>query len=260
MRGRWPAWIAPEAATVDLLSDVHLDAAMPRTLAALAAHLLHTPAKQVLILGDLFEAWVGDDARHDGFERDCVTMLAAAASQRQLAFLPGNRDFLVGHELMQACGITLLPDPVLLLHAGRRTLLSHGDALCLGDIDYQRFRAQVRTQAWQRDFLARPLAERRAEVLAMRQASQAHQAAQGPDEWADVDAGAALALLRTADAPLLVHGHTHRPGAVALDASHQRWVLGDWDFDNPQPRARALRSTPQGWQWLNLDTLSLDAS
>lgn len=235
---------------IDFLSDLHLDAAHPRTFEGWRHELLDTPADAVFLLGDVFEAWVGDDARHQGFERACAAVLAEAARRRAVAFLPGNRDFLVGREMLDACGVTLLADPTLLTAWGSRWLLAHGDALCSADLAYQQFRAQVREPAWQRAFLARPLAERQALARHMRETSEATKAGQSAEAWADVDADAALMALRDAGATQLLHGHTHKPGRVELHAGHARHVLSDWDFDVQPSRGDVLRLTPTGLQRL----------
>lgn len=252
----WPVWNAdPAWAAIDLLSDVHLHADMPRTFAAWRHHLLNTPAQAVLMLGDLFEVWVGDDVRHAGFEAQCLAVLREASRQRTLAFLPGNRDFLVGDTLLAEAGMQRLADPSVLLAWGQRWLLSHGDALCLDDAEYQRFRALVRGADWQAQFLAWPLAERQRQARAMRDASAARQAGQSPADWGEVDDAAAARWLAAADAPALIHGHTHRPASHALPGGRVRHVLGDWDFDHgPAPRARILRLTVSGLQTIDLAT------
>jgi UDP-2,3-diacylglucosamine hydrolase len=197
-------------------------------------------ADAVFILGDLFEAWVGDDAAQAaGFEQDCVEVLRTAAQQRSLFFLAGNRDFLVGTGLAQATGVVLLADPTVFQFGSQRWLLSHGDALCLADTEYLAFRAQVREPAWQEAFLAQPLAQRLAIARAMR--TESEQLKASGREYADVDTQAALAWLQAADAPVLVHGHTHRPADHALDSRHWRIVLSDWDAEADPPRLEALR-------------------
>lgn len=242
-----PAWQC-----IDLLSDVHLTADMPRTFNAWRTHLLATQADAVLMLGDLFEVWVGDDARHSGFEAACAAALRQASAQRVLAFMPGNRDFLVGDALLAETGVRRLADPTVLQAWGRRWLLSHGDALCLADTAYQQFRQQVRHPDWQQCFLALPLAERGQQGRGMRDASAAHQAGQPPGYWADVDSAAASAWLAQAGAEDLIHGHTHRPAVHPLPGGHTRHVLGDWDLDHPPYRARLLRLTAAGLQSLDL--------
>ncbi|MBK1714427.1 UDP-2,3-diacylglucosamine diphosphatase [Rubrivivax gelatinosus] len=232
---------------IDFISDIHLAPTLPRTVDAWREHLLHTPADAVFILGDLFEVWVGDDARCLPFEQECAEVLAEAASRRSLAFMAGNRDFLVGSRLLRETGVMGLADPTLLDAWGRRLLLTHGDALCLEDTEYQGYRAQVRDPAWQRDFLARSLAERLAIAADIRQRSASRQ-----DEaalYADVDAGAAVAWMHAIGSAELVHGHTHRPGSETLAPGYKRHVLCDWDLDDAaRPRAEVLRLTRDGFE------------
>ncbi len=232
------------------MSDVHLCEGRPRTFAAWRDHMLHTDADAVLILGDLFEAWVGDDARDAGFDAECAAVLRAAAARRRVAFMAGNRDFLLGDALLADAGVDRLADPTLLLAWRQRVLLSHGDVLCLADTDYQRFRVEVRGDAWRQSFLARPLAQRRAIAGAMRDASMAHQA--GAAAFSDVDADAAADWLTAAGADVLVHGHTHRPAVHPLPGGRERRVLGDWEFDAEPRRALMLRLTPGGFEPLDL--------
>jgi UDP-2,3-diacylglucosamine hydrolase len=243
-------WAAPAGwRRIDLVSDLHLCARGPRTFDAWAAHLLHTPADAVLLLGDVFEFWVGDDQRHGGFEQRCVQLLAEATRRRPIGFMAGNRDFLVGPEMLQDCGLTALPDPTALDAWGQRLLLTHGDALCLDDTAYQQFRVQSRGDAWQRAFAALPLAERLAQARAARAASDARRGGQAfdPELWADVDPGAAVAWLQAGGCDTLVHGHTHRPGTHTLTPGFTRHVLTDWDLDGPgAPRAEVLSITRDG--------------
>jgi UDP-2,3-diacylglucosamine hydrolase len=231
---------APHWRTVEIISDLHLQASHPATFAAWRRYLAGSAADAVFLLGDLFEAWVGDDAAQvAGFEQDCAQVLREAAQRRPLFFIAGNRDFLVGQALSRATGMTLLEDPAVFEFGAHRWLLSHGDALCLADTEYLVFRAQVRAPAWQQAFLAQPLAQRQAIARAMR--SESEQLKASGREYADVDTQEALAWLRAADAPVLVHGHTHRPADHALDATHRRIVLSDWDAEAQPPRMEALR-------------------
>lgn len=242
-----PAWQA-----VDFISDLHLTEQMPATFRAFAGHLLETPADAVFVLGDLFEVWVGDDARRLPFESDCVAAIAAGAARRPIGIMVGNRDFLMGAELMQACGTLALPDPSLLRAFGRTVLLSHGDALCLADHDYQQFRREVRGERWQREFLSKDLASRLHIAAEIRRQSAMRQRFDGA-VFADVDAAAASAWLDAAGASELVHGHTHRPGSAPLSSIHTRHVLSDWDLDAPLGRrAQVLRLSAAGWQRLDL--------
>ena len=246
-----PGWRA-----VDLISDLHLSPSAPRSFDAWVAYLRGTRADAVLMLGDVFEVWVGDDALDevDGFEARCIDVMAEAARRRWLGFMVGNRDFLFGERACAASGLHALPDPTLLLAFGRRALLTHGDALCLDDHDYQKFRSMVRDEAWQQRFRARPLVERRSLAQLMRGASRDRQAQQATAQWAEVDDAEALRWLRAVDAPTMIHGHTHRPAEHQLDATHRRWVLSDWDLEAAPPRADVIRLSADGLQRLDLAT------
>jgi UDP-2,3-diacylglucosamine hydrolase len=236
--------------TVDFLSDLHLQAAEPETLACFERYLARTTADAVFILGDLFEVWVGDDACDEAgsFEARLAQRLATAAQQRPVYFMHGNRDFLVGSSLFEHTGVIGLSDPSVLIFGTQRLLLSHGDLLCLDDMDYQRFRSLVRSRAWQQSFLAQPLALRRAQARAIRSQSEARK--QGGETYADVDGPAALAWLQAAGARTLVHGHTHRPAEHALAPGYRRVVLSDWDCAAQPPRGDVLRLSAQGLERL----------
>jgi UDP-2,3-diacylglucosamine hydrolase len=238
--------------TVDFISDIHLQPAEPATFEAWRRYLGGTPADAVFILGDLFEAWPGDDAAEQpGFAAECAAVLRAAAQGRDVLFMHGNRDFLVGTALAASTGIRLLNDPTVLAFGAHRWLLTHGDALCLDDTEYLAFRAQVRAPAWQQAFLARPLAEREAVARALRDQSEARKRS-GTSDYTDVDTDAALAWLHAAQAPVLLHGHTHRPGEHRLDDTRRRIVLSDWDAAAQPARLQVLRLERGGAQRVDL--------
>ncbi|MDO9405636.1 MAG: UDP-2,3-diacylglucosamine diphosphatase [Polaromonas sp.] len=252
--------------TADFISDLHLHASEPATFAAWQRYMQDTTADAVFVLGDLFEAWVGDDviatdssglpAAGGGFEKACADVLRAAAEQRPVYFMHGNRDFLVGQGLMDAVHATLLEDPTVLAFppdsvlAGQRWLLSHGDALCLDDVDYQQFRLQVRSLAWQQAFLGKPLAERQQIARVLRAQSEARK--QSGADYADVDTAAARQWLAAAGAAGVIHGHTHRPAVHDLGGGQQRIVLSDWDLAATPPRAEVLRLSASGLQRIAL--------
>ena len=227
----------PEAwQRIDFISDLHLDAHAPATFDAWARHMAHTPADAVFILGDLFEVWVGDDTQ-DPFALQCMAVLKTTAQRVPVYFMCGNRDFLVGSDLLQTTGMHGLNDPTV-LDLPTRVLLSHGDALCVDDHDYLAFRAQVRQPAWQTAFLSQPLTERQAYARRVRNQSEARK--QSHTDYADVDTQAAMAWLQTAHAPVLVHGHTHKPADHDLGQGFSRWVLSDWDASANPPRLEVL--------------------
>jgi UDP-2,3-diacylglucosamine hydrolase len=236
----------PDWRAVEFISDLHLSPATPRSTAAWQDYLRDTDADAVLLLGDVFEVWIGDDAADTpGFEADAAATLADSARRRWTGFMAGNRDFLLGDALLARCGVHRLADPTRLVFGGQQFLLSHGDLLCVDDTAYQRFRREVRSSAWQQRFLAQSLSERAALARAMRDASEQLKQRVSPAEWADVDDAAAAQWLRDAGCRELIHGHTHRPGTVALEEGLQRHVLSDWDLDHAQ-RAQVLRLTADG--------------
>jgi len=232
---------------VDFISDLHLQESEPQTVQAWEHYMAHTCADAVFILGDLFEVWIGDDvlstppasAHASGFEDRCARSLHAASLRCTLFLMHGNRDFLLGSAAARACGLSLLADPTTLGFGDQRWLLTHGDALCLDDTAYVQFRAQVRSDGWQQDFLARPLAERRAIALDLRAQSDARK--RSGASYADVDTAAARDWLQAADAQVLIHGHTHQPADHDLGQGLRRQVLSDWDGAATPVRAQVLR-------------------
>ncbi|MCE2781989.1 UDP-2,3-diacylglucosamine diphosphatase [Limnohabitans sp.] len=236
---------APEAwQTVDLISDLHLQASETATFEAWRAYMAQTPADAVLILGDLFEVWVGDDAAaQDPFLQSCADVLSQTAQRTHVAFMPGNRDFLVGPDYLGRCGVASLTDPTLLELGEQRILLTHGDALCLDDQPYQAFRQQARSPQWQQAFLAKPLTERQAFARSLRALSESKkQVGMG---FADADPEMSQFWLSLAQADRMVHGHTHRPADHPLGTG-QRHVLSDWSLDHEPRRAQVFRLEKSG--------------
>jgi UDP-2,3-diacylglucosamine hydrolase len=232
---------------IDLLSDLHLAENTPEVFEAWAAHLCNTDADAVFILGDLFEVWIGDDMAERGFEARCVEVLAAASARRVVGFMPGNRDFLVGDAMLEQSGVVRLADPTVVVAFDTRVMLSHGDALCIDDVGYQRYRSIVRRPFVQQAFGMLPLATRSAIGRALRRRS-ARRPPGAPGRLVDVDRDAALAWLRDGGATTLVHGHTHAPATHALSSDAIRHVLSDWELDgSSSPRAEVLRWSATGF-------------
>jgi UDP-2,3-diacylglucosamine hydrolase len=188
-------------------------------------------AESLYVLGDLFEYWAGDDDLGEPFNRSIASALAEySQSGPLLRFMHGNRDFLLGAEFARACGGRLIDDPHTLDLVGTPTLLMHGDTLCTDDLDYQKFRVQVRNPNWQKGFLALPLEQRKKQIEAVRQTSESEKTRKAP-EIMDVNPRAVEATLREHGYPRLIHGHTHRPARHVhrVDGrSCERWVLADW--------------------------------
>ncbi|HEX5538342.1 MAG TPA: UDP-2,3-diacylglucosamine diphosphatase, partial [Methylophilaceae bacterium] len=157
------------------ISDLHLCASRPAITQQFIEFLQTTApqAQALFILGDLFEYWAGDDDLHDEHHQYIIAALRALADHgTAVYFMHGNRDFLLGEDFAAASGIILLPDPIVINLYGKRVLLSHGDALCTDDIDYQAFRQQVREPAWQQQFMQLPLAARKAQIESLRLRSE----------------------------------------------------------------------------------------
>jgi UDP-2,3-diacylglucosamine hydrolase len=231
----------PRGEPVLLASDMHLAPEAPRSAERFFEALSrHGPqAAHLFLLGDLFELWVGDDGA-DALARrlsDALARLSAAGTRVWL--MRGNRDFLldlpvpgsVAPAFAAGCGATLLDDPCPVLLHGVPALLAHGDALCTDDQVYQAWRRTCRDPAWQRDFLARPLAERFTIGRGGRETSEAGKR-EKPGALMDVSQASVDAAMDAAGAVLLIHGHTHRPGRHAWTrggTARERVVLTDWD-------------------------------
>lgn len=215
------------------ISDLHLTPERPTPVALLKRFLEKVAPRSaaLYILGDFFEAWVGDDDLDLPFHGDIAARLRHLVdSGVPVYFMVGNRDFLAGPALARATGWTLLADPTVIDLYGRPTLLSHGDAYCTDDLAYQAFRRQVREVHWQAEFLAKPIAERRDMAKAIRMKSEQAKADKKPDIM-DVNPEAIRAALAQTGVDRMIHGHTHRPARHTLQVNGvecERWVLADW--------------------------------
>jgi UDP-2,3-diacylglucosamine hydrolase len=214
------------------ISDLHLDPERP-AVTKLFLEFLATRARDadtVYILGDLFEAWVGDDDT-SALNLEVIRGIRACVDAGTPVFvMHGNRDFLLGERFARQSGCTLLQDPAGIDLYGVPTLLMHGDLLCTDDTEYMAFRDMVRDSDWQSELLAKPLAVRRKMAAEMRRNSREKTAGK-PESIMDVNPAAVQDAMTRYDAVQLIHGHTHRPGVHALEIAGQaarRYVLGDW--------------------------------
>jgi UDP-2,3-diacylglucosamine hydrolase len=214
------------------ISDLHLCASRPHITQDFLKFLKSTAkqARALYLLGDVFEYWAGDD--------DLPSHQAVVDGLRDLAdagvavyLMHGNRDFLIGQAFCVAAKLKLLPDPCVIDLHGVRTLISHGDALCSDDLDYQAFRLKVRDKNWQTAFLQRSLTDRKEQIAAMRAHSEQEKSHKASDIM-DINPQTLSELLRAHDYPeRVIHGHTHRPMKhdLSLDGhAITRWVLADW--------------------------------
>ncbi len=222
------------------VSDLHLlddnDALTHQFLDWLDHCLLAQRPDWLMILGDLFEAWVGDDVLQTGPIWSEFTQRLHQHQQAglQIGVMHGNRDFLLGEGFCRTIGAQLFSDPFVLTQSnGQRWLISHGDAYCTDDAAYQQFRQMVRNPKWQADFMAQPLSSRQATAKTMRDRSQVekHQKSMA---IMDVNGMSIDQAVRDHQAQGVIHGHTHRPGVYQTPAGHPRWVLPDWSIDPPR--------------------------
>ena len=246
--------------TVDFISDLHLSESEPATFDAWQRYMTSTNADAVFILGDLFEIWVGDDCiRVDlslqstdlNFEERCTLVLQTAGKRLNLFFMHGNRDFLLGQQMMATTHAKMLEDATVLTFQQQRYLLTHGDMLCLSDTQYLAFRDIVRQPAWQQTQLEKSLTERQAMGRHMRLESQKNQ--QNLLEYADVDEAETLVWLHAANAKTMIHGHTHKPADHDLGNGLKRVVMTDWDLKATPKRAEVLQLSNNDLQRIQLN-------
>ena len=214
------------------ISDLHLDPERP-AVTELFLDLLNTRARNtdaIYILGDLFEAWIGDDDHSPMNQAVCKGLGDCASAGVPVFVMHGNRDFLLGEEFAKASSCTLLDDPALIDLYGTPTLLMHGDMLCTDDTEYMSFRSMVRDPQWQAELLSKSLQERQMIASGMRNQSR-QQTGGKPESIMDVNDEAVREVMSTYNVQRLIHGHTHRPAVHDLllaDTPAQRIVLGDW--------------------------------
>ena len=218
--------------TTLFISDLHLDAGEPETIRRFVTFIETEArgARALYILGDLFEAWVGDDEDDPRLAPVQAALADLTRAGVPCSLMHGNRDFLIGPRFCAATGCRLLGDYERVDLYGNTVLLTHGDLLCTDDTRYLSLRKTLRNPAWQRDFLAKPLAERRKIAAELRQLSAAEIAAKSYDIM-DVNQATVDHVMREHDVSLLLHGHTHRPAIhrfVLDNRPAARIVLGAW--------------------------------
>ena len=233
------------------ISDLHLEAERPEIGEQFLA-FLSGPAREanaLYILGDLFEAWVGDDDPSPYYADMKVAIRELANSGVPVYFMHGNRDFMIGEQFAAETGMTLLSDPTPIELHGEQVLLAHGDSLCTDDVEYQQVRAMTRNPEWQAMMMAKPLEERVAFAQTAREQSQARYGSLD-EEITDVNQEAVEAIIREHGCDVLLHGHTHRPAVHPFHVDERpvhRIVLGDWyeqgsmvEWDEDGPRLEEL--------------------
>jgi UDP-2,3-diacylglucosamine hydrolase len=228
-------------------SDLHLDPSTPQ-IADRFRRFLAGPvrgARSLFLLGDLFEAWIGDDDP-EATHREVIAALASLAAAGTLVYvMRGNRDFMLGERFCAESGSILLDDPAILAVGGQRVLVSHGDGLCVDDRAYQKLRALVRDPALREGFARLPIEARRRLASEAREGSREHLASASA-YITDVNQAAVESVMREAGVALMIHGHTHRPGTHRFRSDgtdRTRVVLGAWHDE-----AHVVRWDDAGWQ------------
>lgn len=216
--------------TTLFISDLHLSDQSPELVQAFLDFISQkaSHATQLYILGDLFEAWVGDDDPSETARRVSEALYALSQRGCHIQYMHGNRDFLLGENYAKRCGMHILQDPYTVVLDTHRLLLSHGDIFCTDDLAYQRYRTIVQ-KPWVQHLFLRVLPRIVREKIAMflRQRSQA--AGQTKSLYImDVNAETIAKAMETARATVLIHGHTHRPQTHVMPG-YTRYVLGAWD-------------------------------
>lgn len=214
------------------ISDLHLHESRPQVTRAffhfLYSHAIH--AETLYILGDFFDAWIGDDDDSELLQDVASGLHKLSELGVAIYFMHGNRDFLLGKAYASKAGMSLIDDGTVIDLYGTPTLLMHGDTLCTGDTEYQQFRTMVRSPQWQQQILAQPLAARRALAAQLRAKSQSMNSLKA-DDIMDVSPTDVIAQMEAARVTRLIHGHTHRPARhqlVVAGNPAERIVLGDW--------------------------------
>ena len=222
-----------------IISDVHLAANKPKTIMAFLRFMKNVAPRvaELVILGDLFDYWMGDDATPDA-DPIIAELKLYSATGRRILIMPGTHDILLGEAFTKACGAELLADPIVIDVKGTKVLFSHGDQWCVRHASLQAERALTHDPIWQEHLLAQPAGVRASLIMEARQKVYAeHEPPANPRDL-DVIESAVAESARAAGVELVIHGHTHHPGAH-VNAVIERWVLPVWDFDKTEASCRS---------------------
>ena len=224
-----------------LCSDIHLSTSTDKISTAFIHWLRESCLGEIiakpdwlLILGDLFDAWIGDDILDTANPPEYVLKLVSilkeiSQSGVKVGIMHGNRDFLIGENFCKKTHAVLLPQEILLSHNQKKInyLLMHGDQLCTDDIEHQKFRKMVLSQNWKNIFLKKDISNRLLIASKMRKESN-YAKSKKKQEIMDINVSEVEKLLNLSDASVIIHGHTHRPGSYELPSGRKRIVLPDW--------------------------------
>lgn len=229
------------------ISDLHLTESASKTTEAFL-NFINKEAKNtksLYILGDLFEYWAGDDDIENDYNRRIINAIKGLSESGVSVFwVPGNRDFLTGNQFAAESAVVFLPDLHTIEINNHKIAIAHGDAQCLEDADYVKFRAMVRSPQWQQQFLSMPLEKRKFMIESFRKDSQKANQEKSGNYW-DVTLSAVDAVFQQTGANIFIHGHTHNPDKHE-HGTNLRYVLSDWDMDGDKKRGGWLELTSDG--------------
>lgn len=238
--------------SVAFIADLHLSEEDPQKIELFLQFLQGNRFEHLYILGDLFEAWIGDDVIHPAYQPVIECLKETTSNSYPISVMHGNRDFLLGEHFASITGVTLLDDPYRLQQHGRELLLMHGDLLCTDDVAYQQMRKQLRSPFWQEGFLSKPVADRIVMARALREQSQVETGAKR-QEIMDVNQQEVISTMQQHKVPLIIHGHTHLPGSHQIDANGkrlgERWIVDQWFSDQGSMILLNSEGQLQATQW-----------
>ncbi len=230
------------------ISDLHI-ALEKKEITRKFQYFLENQAREtsaVYILGDLFDAWIGDDDNTPPNRKIKNLLKQVTDSGTQVFLQQGNRDFLMGQQFCSETGAILLDDYAVINLNGINTLLTHGDLLCSDDLPYQAFRKKSHSKEWKQNVLSKPLIIRLLAARWYRFRSHFHKRKKSQDIM-DVNQQTVVSVMQKNDCFRLIHGHTHRPAIHDFTINGkpaQRFVLAEWKKD----AVEILRWTTEGYQ------------
>ena len=216
--------------SIAFVSDLHLEPIENKRVKVFFQFLNNAVNKyeELYILGDFFEYWIGDDDTQSVNKLIMRRLKAATDNGLKIYFIHGNRDFLIGSEFESETGVKILADQHTFNIGEKKIMISHGDAFCVDDVEYQEMKREIRSDSWKKDFLTKSISERVDFANNLRTKSSERNSNK-PENIMDVNDNYVLEVVRREKIDILIHGHTHRPAVHKLENSSIRAVLGSWE-------------------------------
>ena len=216
--------------SIAFVSDLHLEPIENKRVKVFFQFLNNAVNKyeELYILGDFFEYWIGDDDTQSVNKLIMQKLKTASNNGLKIYFIHGNRDFLIGSEFESETGVKILADQHTFNIGEKKIMISHGDAFCVDDVEYQEMKREIRSDSWKKDFLTKSISERVDFANNLRTKSSERNSNK-PENIMDVNDNYVLEVVRREKIDILIHGHTHRPAVHKLENSSIRTVLGSWE-------------------------------